>query len=161
MKYSLFFFVCALIFASCKQKPSEAKTEETTTSEVRTQPVVLSADLQNYENEIMKIHDEVMPRMSEINQLATKLKSIKSAAGTTEAGKPNTPDGLDDALNALRNAEQYMMDWMKEYSDRRATLSEADMPKFLEKELEKISEVKIRMENAIDKANSWITAHPI
>ncbi len=160
MKYSLLFFVCAMIFGSCKQKPSEVKTEETTTSEVRTEPVVLSADQQNYENEIMKIHDEVMPRMSEINQLATKLKAIKASAGTTEEGKPNTAAGLDEALNALRGSEQYMMDWMKEYSDARATLTEADMPKFLEKQLGKVTEVKIRMLNAIDKANAWIAANP-
>lgn len=161
MKLYLLFFIYTITFASCQQKPAEVNTNEPSTGEVIKEPVILSADLQNYENEIMKIHDAVMPRMSEINQLATKLKSIKAAAGTTEAGKPNTPDGLDDALNALRNAEQYMMDWMKDYSDRRATLAEADMPKFLEKELEKISEVKIRMENAIDKANSWITAQSL
>ncbi|MEO5906392.1 MAG: hypothetical protein ABIQ11_06685 [Saprospiraceae bacterium] len=160
MKLYLPFFICALILVSCQQKPAEVKTDEPSTGGTVTEPLVLSADLQNYENEIMKIHDEVMPRMSEINQLATKLKSIKAAAGTTEAGKPNTPDGLDDALNALRAAEQYMMDWMKEYSDGRATFSEAEMPKFLEKELSKVTEVKIRMLNAIDKANSWIAAHP-
>lgn len=160
MNYIIPVFIIALIFTSCQQKAAEVKTEDPVSTEVVREPVVLSADLQNYENEIMKIHDEVMPKMSEINQLATKLKSIKEAAGTTEEGKPNTPEGLDDALNSLRSAEQYMMDWMKEYSDARATLSAEDMPKFLEKQLGKVTHVKDRMLNAIDKANAWIASHP-
>ncbi len=69
-------------------------------------------------------------------------------------------EGLDDALESLRQAEQGMMDWMKRYSETKATITPDLMQTFYERELERITQVKMNMLNSIDKANAWLAAHP-
>ena len=69
-------------------------------------------------------------------------------------------EGLDPALYALRSAEQGMMDWMKNYSDRKSQITEDLLPTFYEREMEKITQVKTDMLNSIDQANAWLDQHP-
>lgn len=148
-------FLLCLVFTmilSCKQKAAEEEEQ------VPTEPA-LSADLQHYEDEVMKIHDEVMPKMSEIQRLISQLNGIKAKAGENSEGTPVMIEGLDDALNSLREAEQGMMDWMKNYSDRKTKVTGDLQRVFYERELEKITQVKDNMLNSIEKANSWIAQY--
>ena len=119
----------------------------------------LIADLQNYEDEIMKIHDAAMPRMSDINRLSVQLKALKVKAG--EGKTPIVLEGLDDALQSLDDADHAMSDWMKNFSEVKSSLNEEGLKPFYEKELEKITVIRNMMINSIDKANSWIAAHPV
>jgi chromosome segregation ATPase len=114
------------------------------------------AEFAAYDQEIMKVHDEVMPRMSEINQLSSQLREIKSKAGEDENGKPKVIPGLDETLMQLRTAEQQMYDWMKNYSENKAKLPTAQMQKFYEKELNKIQDIENSFENAIANAKAWL-----
>ncbi len=151
MKIIILLCLTGMMALSCKQKATDPQTDGTTSS----------TDLQNYENEIMKIHDEVMPKMSEINKLSSQLREIKKKAGETAEGQPVTIEGLEETHLALRTAEQGMSDWMKNYSDVKANLTEENLKKFYEKELQKITVVKNNMLNSIEKANAWLAAHPV
>lgn len=151
MKLLIILSLAGMIGMSCKRK----------TADVQTNGNAASADLQNFENEIMKVHDEVMPKMTNINKLSTQLRDIKSRTGKTPEGQPVAIEGLDETLQALREAEQGMMDWMKNYSEIKASLTEENLKKFYEKELQKIMSVKDNMLNSIEKANSWLAAHPV
>lgn len=152
MKIIFFLFLAGLTFTSCKQ----TVTKDTTQDEVSNIP----ADLQHYEDEIMKIHDDVMPEMSEIQRLSTRLRDIKSKAGERSEGNHTIIEGLDDALISLRNAEQGMMDWMKSYGESKARMTPDLMQTFYERELGKVTIVSTNMINAIDKANAWLQANP-
>ena len=139
------FFGMMVIFSlilGCKQKPDENTTVSVT------------------EDEVMKIHDEVMPRITDINRLSSQLRDIKARAGQTPEGTPVMIDGLDETLNALRNAEQGMMDWMKDYSDQKAQLGAEQLEAFYKEELEKIKAVRDSMLSSIEIANAWLAAHP-
>ena len=59
---------------------------------------------------VLAVHDEVMPRMSEIGRLVAELKPL---ADSTEAGLPYLK-----AMKDLQDAHQSMMDWMKGFGDR-------------------------------------------
>ena len=146
------FLLCLgfMMILSCKQKAAEepAATESAP-----------NADLQHYEDEVMKIHDEVMPKMSDIQRLSSQLREIKANAGENAEGTPVMIEGLDDALTSLREAEQGMMDWMKNYSDTKSKVTGDLMKTFLERELEKITQVKINMLNSIDQANAWLAQY--
>lgn len=60
--------------------------------------------------EVVAVHDEVMPRMSEIGKLVAKLKPM---ADSTETGLPYLK-----AMKDLQDAHAAMMDWMKGFGDR-------------------------------------------
>ena len=60
--------------------------------------------------EIMAIHDEVMPKMTTISMLAGKLKPM---ADTTD-----TASSYNIALRDLQAAHKSMMDWMQGFGER-------------------------------------------
>jgi hypothetical protein len=145
------FLVFAIFFLfSCK---SNSSTESGATSET-------ASDLQTLENQVMAVHDEVMPKMKEINELSTQLRAIKSKLKENEVGKIESPAGLDDVVSGLKLAEQSMWDWMKSFSDTKAITQEDQLKAFYEKELEKINKVKQDMLAAIDKAQTWLASQP-
>lgn len=63
----------------------------------------------NQMKEVIAIHDEVMPKMSTIGRLAGQLKS---KVDTTAQGKE-----YQKALRDLQEANESMMDWMRELGD--------------------------------------------
>lgn len=154
MKYlSLLSFVI-LLAVSCKPKNNEVKNA------AKSDPAVAqSNEFQAYEDEIMKIHDDVMPKMSDINRLSTELRNIKTKTSGAGEETQSKIEGLDDSLNSLRNAEKLMMDWMKNYSDTKARLTPDIAKIFYERELEKITNVKMAMLNSIENANAWLNTH--
>lgn len=136
-----------MIAISCRQKESASQNTPT-------------ASNQNLEEEILRVHDEVMPKMSDINRLSNQLREIKKNAGQTPDGQPITIEGLDETLKELRTAEQGMSDWMKNYGDTKANLKDENLKDFYEKELKKIRIVRDNMLSSIEKANAWLAAHP-
>lgn len=147
MKTNMFLLILFLLWlAACKEKSSDASGHDT--------------NLEHYEDEVMKVHDDVMPKMSDIQRLSMKLRDIKSKAGITPEGEPVVIVGLDSTLHALRTAEQGMMDWMKNYGDRKAQVPEDLLQTFYERELKRITQVKTDMLNSIDQANAWLEQHP-
>ncbi len=84
----------ALIFvaASCKEQKKETQNDTTQMQEV------------------MAIHDEVMPKMSKLGKLVAELKT---KVDTTEAGRQ-----YEAAMKDLQAAHKAMMDWMQGFGDR-------------------------------------------
>lgn len=82
-----------LFAAACKGEKKESPNQEPNRMEV-----------------VLAVHDEVMPRMSEIGRLVARLKPL---ADSTEAGLPYLK-----AMKDLQEAHQAMMDWMKGFGDR-------------------------------------------
>ena len=60
--------------------------------------------------EVMAIHDEVMPKMSTIGKLVGELKP---KVDSTEMGQK-----YEVAMKDLQDANTAMMDWMKDFGDR-------------------------------------------
>lgn len=152
MKLISLLLFAAVITLSCNPKAAETGTESVevqTTTEAE-----VPAEFQAYEDQIMKIHDEVMPRMSDIRDLHEELTAIKKEAGT----KPM--EGLDEAIQSLEKAEEWMMSWMKNYSETKNTLAPEHLGKFYEKELMKVENVKSTMLTSIEQAEAWLAAHP-
>ncbi|MGS2762000.1 hypothetical protein [Sinomicrobium sp. M5D2P9] len=58
-------------------------------------------------DEVIAVHDEIMPEMGKLNSLSKKLKQ--------EADSVNTHSGILDSLEMSYKA---MMDWMKDFSEK-------------------------------------------
>lgn len=133
------FLVIASLFVgfSCKQQPK--KQEGPSQME-----------------QVMAIHDEVMPKMSIIGKLVGE---IKPKVDTTALGQK-----YDVAMKDLQDAHTSMMDWMKEFGDRfdhdeimkGAELSE-EKQKLLDAEEEKVKVVAEKINGSIERAQALLT----
>jgi hypothetical protein len=101
--------------------------------------------------EVMGIHDEVMPRMGEINRLKRtiqeKLETGQGKMGTELEKTMNT------AVAKLEAADSLMMAWMATFNDGykkvKKKAQDQEVMEYLEKEKEKITIVKDRMLESI------------
>jgi hypothetical protein len=105
-------------------------------------PDELQAELQA---EVMAIHDEVMPKMSDMNRIARNLRAYLEE-------HPDLPveqkQPVETAIASLDEAGESMMDWMAGYGDLTRSFQEmeaAAVMQALEKEKEKIAGVRDAM----------------
>lgn len=104
------------------------------------------------DSEIMKIHDEVMPRMDEIYRLKQGLKS-KVADSVTVS--PEQKQEIEVTIAKLDSASEGMMVWMRQYKPMADSVAgEEKAREYLENQMEKVRKVKENMLEAIEKAKA-------
>ena len=88
--------------------------------------------------EVMVIHDEVMPEMDNLmklkNQLKNKIARFDSTGGSTNE--------LNQLVKQLDEADEAMMQWMRNYKDPSPEMNEEQALEYLRAQKESISEVK-------------------
>ncbi|MBT8236814.1 MAG: hypothetical protein KJO04_11520 [Bacteroidia bacterium] len=105
--------------------------------------------------EVMSIHDEVMPKMSTLAKLVGELKS---KADSTEQGLKYT-----SAMEDLQDSHKAMMDWMQGFGSRftsdeilnGAPLSE-EKQEWLDEEEEKVIALKKQILESIEEAQDLL-----
>ncbi|NDV15217.1 hypothetical protein GO009_04200 [Muricauda sp. TY007] len=138
MKKTIFILSCAILFLSfsCKEEKRAPKS---------------SSQME----EVMAIHDEVMPKMSTIGKLVGELKP---KVDSTETGQQ-----YEIAMKDLQDAHKTMMDWMKDFGDRfnheeilnGKELSE-EKQRWLDEEEEKVKVVKEKINGSIARAQALL-----
>lgn len=126
---------CSVNFFSCKEEKKDERVMQM--------------------QEVMAIHDEVMPKMSKVSKLVGKLKPMADSLGI------ESPQGK--AMKDLQEANMTMMDWMQDFGDRFDSdeimdgkeLSE-EKKKWLDEEETKIKEVKEKINSSIANAESLL-----
>ena len=99
-------------------------------------------------DQVMDIHDEVMPKMQEIYDLKKNLQDqIASTSGMVAEEKSK----LEKRISNLDSVGQLMMDWMHSFNPLPDTVSQEQAREYLESEMEKIRKVKDAMLEIIDK----------
>ena len=146
MKVAYLTFLLPALFLCCKQASSTGETS--------------NADAKTLEAQVMALHDEVMPKVNEITDLSAELRKFKAGIPESPDGRIDTPDSLMQVMESLKLAEQGMWEWMKAFSDTKATLTEDQMKPFMEKQLAILTKVSTDMTSSIDRAKSWIATHP-
>ncbi len=149
MRVLLLMIFCCFSVLACKP---DASTDSTSGDSP-------SNELKMLEDKVLAIHDEVMPKMKDITDITAQLRAIKAGIKETPEGKLESPDGLEQVMGSLKLAEQGMWDWMKAYSDQKATLKEDQLKSFYEKEMVIVTKVKEDMLSSIEKAQAWLAAY--
>lgn len=100
-------------------------------------------------DEVMAIHDEVMPKMDDIMTLKSSLDSaIKVSPDSVKA---------KELYSALDSADNQMMDWMQAYNpDQVKGKSEEEVTKYYADEKAKISSVKELTNKSIEEAKGFL-----
>jgi len=115
----------------------------------------LQAQQETWE-EMMEVHDEVMPKMGEISRLRRELTAKMEALDSTETEQIET---IDATLAQLDGADIGMMDWMgdlQQLSTLRENNSHDEIMAYLEQEKEKVQKVKENMLSAIEAGKQML-----
>ncbi len=139
----------SILFLSCKPSSGSDNTSTEGTAN----------DLKALEDQVMAVHDEVMPKMADITKLTAELRAVKATIKENPDGKMVSPDGLEELMGSLKLAEQGMWDWMKAYSDTKPTLKEDQLNSFYENQLITINKIKEDMLTSIEKGQNWLAAN--
>lgn len=154
MKNLLILFVLsAFAFAACEGGGSNAAQSDETSAEE-----VMEAENALYK-EVMEVHDEVMPKMGDLNRVKRNLKQkAEEMPGQVDTAV------LAGIVTAIEAAENGMMDWMKGISKHRPeTMREAGesheaIMEALNTELESIKKVRDDMMSSLQKGQQMLQA---
>ena len=107
--------------------------------------------LKKLHNDVMQIHDDVMPKMSEIGRLKRQLKDFQKEGKHSEKA-----DSIQLFIYQLQEADESMMNWMGDFKKPDYSNFE-NAQTIYAKEKVKITNVKNTMESTIRKAQAFIS----
>jgi hypothetical protein len=136
----------AIVFAlpGCSQKSNEHGHEHPKEQEEK-------GPNQSLYDEVMDVHDEVMPKMDDIYKLKEKLKKQLAEAPTMVEEKKKD---LEKTILQLDSASEGMMVWMRNFNPIPDSLGEEKARKYLEEQKIKVTKVKEDMLKAIEEAKA-------
>ncbi len=110
--------------------------------------------------EVMEIHDDVMPKMADIQSQKDKTNGFLLDSAWHEA-HPEYLDQLRKNLIALSEAEDRMWDWMHNFSDRYGQLNDAGSQLlYLNEQKDSISTVRDVMLRSIEASANLLSQKP-
>ncbi|MDT0606583.1 hypothetical protein [Croceitalea rosinachiae] len=106
--------------------------------------------------QVMMVHDEVMPKMGTLSKLVAELKA---KVDTTETGMQ-----YETSMKDLQDANKSMMDWMMDFGDRFDSdeilngkeLTDQKL-EWLNEEQEKVNALKEQINSSIEKAEALLS----
>jgi len=107
-------------------------------------------------NQMMDVHDEVMPRMDEIMRLKRELQEQISKSPEMVIERKQE---LENVISNLDSASNSMMSWMHRLHEFNPLADSVDQEKareYLESEMEEIRKVKELISESIEKAQSEV-----
>ncbi|HEY0652869.1 MAG TPA: hypothetical protein VGD65_07065 [Chryseosolibacter sp.] len=145
---SLFVMALAasLSLVSCNQKSEHDGHEG---HDAHAQDKTDISENQKLYNEVMKIHDEVMPKMNDIHKLKMSIREKIEK-------NPNLPQveriKLDAMYAKLDSANEGMMVWMREFRPLPDSVGEEKARLYLQNEMTRVQKVRDNMLKAIESA---------
>jgi hypothetical protein len=99
-------------------------------------------------DQVMAVHNEVMPKTGEIYQLKKELKDKILV-------EPGRSKDFEQAIAELDSADHSMMDWMHKFNEPDSVTQEVAR-EYLENEMVKINQVKELINTSIQKAKDQL-----
>jgi len=100
-------------------------------------------------DEVMKVHDEVMPKMNDIYKLKEQLKNKIANTPDMVAEKKQQIEGT---ISRLDSASEGLMVWMRNFNPLPDSVGEQEARDYLESEMEKIKQVSEDVRKALEDA---------
>ncbi len=109
-------------------------------------------------DEVMEIHDEVMPKMGEMNTLKNELLADADSLSADSSNVENLELSIDlkQIASELEEANKSMMDWMRNYKPTFDEQTHEEIMQYLEDQKVKAGEVKTKILTSIEKAKAKI-----
>jgi len=106
-------------------------------------------------NQVMDIHDEMMPKMEELYNKKKKLQEqLETEFGSKSTVLPTTSSAskkayIEEKIAEIDGADKLMMDWMHDFNPPEKGADKAQTKAYLEAELVKVKAVREAMVNAL------------
>jgi len=139
-------FLALTLTWSCGQKTNHEDDHHHDTSDA-----VENSGNQALYDEVMKIHNEVMPKMDDIHQ---KMQELKNKIATTPDMAAEKKAEIEAMILKLDSAGESMMDWMRNFNPVPDSLGEEKAREYLENEMERVKVVREDILEALEKAKS-------
>lgn len=111
-----------------------------------------TAENQQLMDEVMQVHDEMMPKMSQVNQLQQKMLEMAKSS----KNKYQKEQYLAVAKE-LSDAENAMFAWMEQFPSNLDSLAAPNIKTILEEQKTSVIRMKEQMANALKKSDDVIT----
>lgn len=111
------------------------------------------------QEEVMAIHDEIMPKMGRLERLSQKLDSVKKSLKSQDKASASKIVELEKKKQALSDAHKSMMQWMRNYERPSDTMAHQDVMEYLQEEKKKIQDVKDKFKTSIQQAEETLTSN--
>ncbi|MFN7115654.1 MAG: hypothetical protein ACK4TA_02585 [Saprospiraceae bacterium] len=106
---------------------------------------------------VMLVHDEVMPRIADVNRLTTDLRSRAEGLDSTQQATKNQ---LYDAIQALERADEGMMNWMAEVQTPETLRGEgkthAEIMRYLEEQQKQVNQVRDSIQLSLQRGEEML-----
>ena len=119
-----------IIAAACQQKSAEHHHGSHDSDE--------SSGNQALYDDVMEIHDEVMPKMNDLYKTKTTLKTRLEMPGVSESEK----EEIQTKIARIDSASERMMVWMRQFDPLADSVGEDKARAYLESELVKVKQVR-------------------
>lgn len=134
------FILSFFIASACQQQSGDQHQDHTHHGEA-------GANQELYD-EVMRIHDEVMPKLDDIYKLKTAKKTRLEMPGLPEQERQQ----IQNDIARLDSANEGMMVWMREFDPIPDSVGEDKARAYLESELEKVKQVREDILEALQSA---------
>jgi hypothetical protein len=131
--YILLFIACLLSLTMCKPKQN--------------------AELMDLETDVMAIHDEVMPKLPEMNNDIKKLTALYREEGLSDSLKTE----IRGTIIQLTEADSLMWQWMYDYEPPSEKDSPEEVKNYLEQEKKKVEVVREKILMSMEKSKYILT----
>ncbi len=136
------YLVLAVLMVSACGKPTGHSGQETESEDGDSPNEALY-------NQVMDVHDDVMPRMEDIYKLK---KDIQEQISTTPDMVMERKQELEAIISNLDSADRAMMDWMHKFNPPADSVDQEKVREYLESEMERVKKVRDLMNESIEKA---------
>ncbi len=144
MKHIMKLLIVGTLFTllACQSDTGKSKTK----SDAKFSNTELKAQQKAWD-EVMKIHDAIMPQMGALDKAGVKLEEALKLEKDT-----NRIASLERTIREVKAADKLMWDWMYalvQLEELRKTKTHKEIMTYLSKELTRIKKVKEKMERSI------------
>jgi hypothetical protein len=100
-------------------------------------------------DEVMKVHDEVMPKMNDVHSAKMALKEkLETISDSTSAEKSE----IEGKIARLDSASEGMMVWMRQFNPMPDSVGEDKAREYLEAEMIKVKKVRDDILQALEES---------
>ena len=112
-------------------------------------------------SEVIEIHDEVMPKMSEINDLKTsmdeQIQTMREDSASLTASQEEYLRVLESTVTQLEEADASMMNWMRSFEPITEEDEHDEVMERLEGEKQEIEKIRDDINSAIEVARGVLS----
>lgn len=140
MKITFNLLLLSFLFLSACQQSGEQQQDQGRQGEP-------SANQELYD-EVMRVHDEVMPKMNDLHKRKTALKTRLEMPALPQQEKQE----IQNEIARLDSASEGMMVWMRQFDPLPDSAGEEKARAYLEAELAKVKQVRADILEALQSA---------